>query len=199
MHGAGSGPWAFDGWAESFPAVRVEAVDLHEGLDVAEASVEDYANAVVRAAAALPRPLAVVGWSLGGLVALVAAERVQPDALVLLEASPPLEVQGRREEVVPRPGTFDPIDAGAKPPPGMPYRRESTFAMGERERGVSVPRLPASTRTLVVFGDELRHDRGPVLAEHLAADALDVGPASHWDLVRDERIRARIAAWLKVD
>jgi hypothetical protein len=35
-----------------------------------------------------------------------------------------------------------------------------------------------------------------VLAEHLGADALDVGPASHWDLVRDEGIRERVAAWL---
>lgn len=196
VHGSGSGPWAFDGWKESFPGARVEAVDLQEGLAVANASIEDYAAAVVRAAAGLPRPLVVIGWSLGGLVAMLAAERVQPEALVLLEASPPLEVQGLREEVVPKPGTFEPIEAGASPPPGMLHRRESSLAMGERDRGVSVPKLLAPTRTLVVFGDALRHDRGPILATHLDADALDVGTASHWDLVRDHGIRARIAAWL---
>jgi hypothetical protein len=121
---------------------------------------------------------------------------VRPEALVLLEASPPLEVQGLREEVVPKPGTFDPVEAGASPPPDMPHRRESCLAMGQRDRGVSVPPLPPATRTLVVSGDALRHDRGPVLAEHLGADALDVGAASHWDLVRDEGIRERVAAWL---
>jgi pimeloyl-ACP methyl ester carboxylesterase len=196
VHGSGSGPWAFDGWSESFPASTVVAVDLQEGLDVAHASIDDYAAAVARAAAVLPRPLALVGWSLGGLVAMVAASTVSPEALVLLDASPPREVQGLRE-VDPRPGTFDPVEAGAQPPPGMRYRRESSLAMGERDRGVTVPGLPACTRTLVVYGRLLKHDRGPVLAAHLGADELDAGPATHWDLVRDEAVRRRVAAWLR--
>ena len=196
VHGSGSGPWAFDGWAESFPGAQVLAVDLQQGLDVAQASLEDYADSVVRGAEGLPRPLALVGWSLGGLVAMVAAQRVRPDALVLLEASPPREVQGLRD-VEPRRGTFDPAEAGAHPPPGVRYRRESSFAMGQRDRGVSVPTLPAETRTLVVYGAGLRHDRGPVLAAHFGADELDEGVATHWDLVRDEGVRRRVADWLR--
>lgn len=195
VHGSGSGPWAFDGWAESFPGVEVAAVDLQAGLDLAHATIDDYAAAVVREAARLPRPLAVVGWSLGGLVAMVAAQVVRPVALVLLDASPPLEVQGARD-VVPRPGTFDPVEAGAQPPPGMRHRRESSLAMGQRDRGVSVPVLPGGTRTLVVYGAALKHDRGPVLAAHLGGEELDAGAATHWDLVRDAGVRARVAAWL---
>jgi hypothetical protein len=68
--------------------------------------------------------------------------------------------------------------------------------MGERERGVSVPLLPHETRTLVVFGDALRHDRGPNLAQRYGADQLDVGSATHWDLVLDPVVRGRIRAWL---
>jgi hypothetical protein len=33
-------------------------------------------------------------WSLGDLVVLMAAERLRPDLVVLLEPSPPAEVQG---------------------------------------------------------------------------------------------------------
>jgi pimeloyl-ACP methyl ester carboxylesterase len=195
VHGAGSGPWAFAGWEQTFPGVQVVAVDLQDGLDVARASIDDYAEAVVRAGASLPRPLALVGWSLGGLVAMIAAQRVVPEALVLLDASPPLEVQGRRE-IDPQPGTFDPVEHGARPPSGMPHRRESSLAMGERDRGVSVPQLPPATRTLVVYGAGLKHDRGPVLAAHLHADELDAGDATHWDLVRSVELRTQIADWL---
>lgn len=196
VHGAGGGPWAFADWEETFPEARVVAVDLQAGLDVARATVDDYARAVVHAAEGLPRPLALVGWSLGGLVALVAAPRIAPEALVLLEASPPLEVQGLRD-VEPQAGTFDPVEHGARPPAGMPTRRESTYAMGERDRGVSVSPPPEATRVLVVYGDGLRHDRGPVLAAYLGADELDAGAATHWDMVRSKALRARVADWLR--
>jgi pimeloyl-ACP methyl ester carboxylesterase len=191
VHGAGSGPWVFDGWLESFPGARVSTVDLQAGLDVAHAGIDDYARAIERAAESLPRPLAVVGWSLGGLAAMVAAGRVRPEALVLLEASPPLEVQGARP-VDPRPGTFMPVSA----PAGMRSRLESLRAMGERERGVSVLGLPDKTRTLVVFGDSLRHDRGSILARRYGADELDLGPVTHWDLVLDPAVRRQIMEWL---
>jgi pimeloyl-ACP methyl ester carboxylesterase len=195
VHGAGSGPWAFTGWEDTFPDAQVVAVDLQAGLDVARASIDDYAGAVVRAAAGLPRPLALVGWSLGGLVAMVAARRIEPEALVLLDASPPLEVQGPRD-VEPHVGTFDPVEHGARPPVGMRHRPESSFAMGQRDRGVSAPPLRAATRVLVVYGAALKRDRGPVLAAHLAADELDAGNATHWDLVRSRDLREQIAAWL---
>ena len=48
VHGAGSGPEVFEGWAESFPGVTVAVVDLQEGLDVAHASHVDYAAPVAR-------------------------------------------------------------------------------------------------------------------------------------------------------
>src|SRR2546423_73031 len=94
VHGAGNGPWVFDGWAETFPEVEIDPIDLHAGLRVTEASMLNYEAAVACAAALLARPLLVCGWSMGGLAAMMAAHRVDADALVLLEASPPGEVQG---------------------------------------------------------------------------------------------------------
>jgi len=32
VHGAGSGPWVYEGWADEFASVPVLAVDLHEGV-----------------------------------------------------------------------------------------------------------------------------------------------------------------------
>ncbi len=109
-------------------------------------------------------------------------------------------MQGLRD-VVPRPGTFDPVEAGGQPPPGVRYRRESSFAMGQRDRGVSVPalpprRFPPGTRALVVYGAGLKQDRGPTLATHLGAEMLDAGTATHWDMVREEGLRGRVAEWL---
>src|SRR5437762_13618365 len=94
-HGSGSGPWVFDGWAEAFPGVTVAAPDLQEGLDVAHASMADFAAAIVAAAEGLPRPLALCGWSLGGLAAMMAAERVRPERLGLLEPSEIGRASGR--------------------------------------------------------------------------------------------------------
>lgn len=190
VHGAGRGPELFDGWADDFPGVETIAVDLQDGLDVARASLADYAAAIVRAAAGRSRPLAVCAWSLGGLAAMLAAAELEPEALVLLEPSPPAEIQGLHPDVVPQPGTFEP-DPGRRP--GRP---ESSLAYGQRQRGVSVPSLPASTRTLVVFGDEFRKERGPRLAAFYGAEALDAGAATHWDLVLDPAVRRRVAAWL---
>src|SRR5207237_10580505 len=49
VHGSGSGPWVFDRWDDAFPDTILVAPDLHEGFDVAGASMEDFARATVRA------------------------------------------------------------------------------------------------------------------------------------------------------
>jgi hypothetical protein len=49
VHGAGSGQWIYDGWADEFASLYVASVDLHEGLDVGRAAMAGYANRVRRA------------------------------------------------------------------------------------------------------------------------------------------------------
>jgi hypothetical protein len=127
---------------------------------------------------------------------MLAAADCRPDALALLEASPPLEVQGRRD-VEPRPGTFDPELAGGRFPPGVRSRPESSFATGERDRGVSVPALPDGLPVLAVAGASYFRERGVGYAERYGAEVLDAGGASHWDLVLEPAIRGRIADWLR--
>lgn len=189
VHGAGSGPWVFDGWDPEGRALDVSAVDLQRGVDVSTASMADYARELVKYCRGLPRPLAVCGWSMGGLVAMMAARDVRPASLVLLEPSPPAEVQGANavEDVT---GTFDPERVYGTFPQGTPARAESQRARADRKRGISVPRLPA--RTLVVYGDEFRHDRGRDVARLYGADEAHFPGVDHWGLVLDPRVRERV-------
>jgi pimeloyl-ACP methyl ester carboxylesterase len=158
--------------------------------------MDDFAAAVARSARGLARPLALCGWSLGGLAAMMAAERVRPARLVLLEPSAPAETQGTDPAVPLEHGLLDPVATYGPFPDGQPARRDSLLARAERKRGIAVPSLPCPT--LVVHGDELPADRGAALAAHYGADAIRVPRASHWDLVLDPEIRRRVAKWLSL-
>lgn len=87
VHGAGSGPWIFSSWRDCFGPIDLRAVDLLADIDVDNASMADYAEAVERAAHEVPGPRACCGWSMGGLVAMMAHKHF--DALILIEPSPP--------------------------------------------------------------------------------------------------------------
>ena len=187
VHGAGSGPWIWEGWDG-------ELIDLHAGLAVSRASMLNYEAAVVARGLLLPRPLVVVGWSMGGLAALMAARRLLPDRLVLLEPSPPAEVQGVDLSVTPREGTYDAEQEYGSFPQGVRARPESVLARDERKRGVSVPDLPCPT--LVVHGDKFPDERGREIAQRYGAEAAYV-EGSHWDLVRGKKARAAAVEWVR--
>ncbi|HEX2056918.1 MAG TPA: alpha/beta fold hydrolase [Actinomycetota bacterium] len=188
VHGAGSGPWVFDSWTAP-EGVELVAVDLHEGVDVGAASMDEYAAVVRRACATARPPVALCGWSMGGLVAMMAADAPGVEALVLLEPSPPAEVQGT-SDVPDADGTFDPEEVYGEFPPGMRARPESHRARADRKRGISVLRLPR--RLLVVYGDEFAEDRGRALARFYEIPEAYFPGIDHWGLVLDERVRATV-------
>lgn len=194
VHGAGSGPWVYDGWAEALPGIELLAVDLQAGLDVTRASHDDYANVVVAAAAAAPAPVALCGWSMGGLVVLQAAQRMRPSTAILLEASPPGEVQGFDDSIEIADGAFDPEAVYGRFPDGMRARPESTRARLERKRGISVPTLPCPS--LVVYGDDFPDDRGAALARLYGAEERSFPGFDYWDLVRNLGVARATGAWL---
>ncbi|MGH3046464.1 MAG: alpha/beta fold hydrolase [Gaiellaceae bacterium] len=196
VHGSGSGPWIFDGWAAWFPGVRVSAVDLHAGRDAEATSMAGYAAVVAAAGRTLPRPMAVCGWSMGGLVALCAAARVRPAHVVLLEPSPPAEVQGFHPEIRLRPGSFDPEEAYGPFPKGMRARPASSLARDERKRGLSVPSLPCPS--LVVYGKDFPDERGARIAGLYGSDQLAFDDLDHWGLVLDQRVPEALARSLGV-
>jgi pimeloyl-ACP methyl ester carboxylesterase len=97
IHGAFCGGWAFDQFRKPFEAAgfATQAPDLpfHErGADLerlAQCGVREYADAVVKSARELPGPPILIGHSLGGLVAQVAASKMDTAAVVLLGPSAP--------------------------------------------------------------------------------------------------------------
>ena len=91
VHGAGGGGWEWNVWRGVWEAAgfRVAAPDLVPVRgDVAATRLQDYQAQVRAALAALPRPRVLVGASLGGLLALNAAEGA--DAVVLVNPLPPV-------------------------------------------------------------------------------------------------------------
>ena len=158
--------------------------------------MQDYSDAVVNAAVRLPGPVALCGWSMGGLVALLAVRGIAPHSVVLIEASAPAEVQGFDPRVELLPGTFDPEASYGRFPPGMPSRPESALARAERKRGISVPSLPCPS--LVVYGDSFREERGTSIARFYGSETRYYPELHHWDLILDPRVRDGIARFLGV-
>ena len=90
IHGAGGGGWEWNVWREVFAAGHIDAhaPDLQPSVaGLAATSFADYAAQVRVALSDLSRPRAVVGASLGGLLALQVAS--EADALVLVNPLPP--------------------------------------------------------------------------------------------------------------
>ena len=102
VHGAFCGAWCFDAFRAPFEAAgyAVRALDLPgHGEDrnrsaIGRASMADYATFVARACADCAEPPVLLGHSMGGLVAQLAAAKAPVSALVLLAPSAPWGVPG---------------------------------------------------------------------------------------------------------
>lgn len=106
VHGAGGGAWEWLIWRRVFAAQgwQTLAFDLRPVCaDLAQTHLQDYAHqleAAMRKGERNPiageRPCSIlVGASLGGLLALIVAQRVEPAALVLVNPLPPAGVEPR--------------------------------------------------------------------------------------------------------
>jgi pimeloyl-ACP methyl ester carboxylesterase len=154
----------------------------------------NYEASVACTAGLLARPLVLIGWSMGGLAAMMAVRRVGPEALVLLEPSPPGELQGFDPAVKLERGVYDPEPVYGSFPDGVAARPESLLARAERKRGISVTALDAPT--LVVSGNDFAEERGAPLAARYGAEHLSVPGAGHWSLVLDWGVREQVARWV---
>lgn len=194
VHGAGSGPDVFKDWPPDFAGVECVTVDLHEHIDVSRASMADYRSAVVAVCEGVPSPFALCGWSMGGLVAMMAAGQAAPAAVVVLEPSPPAEIQGWNGSTPVSHGVFDPEIAYGSFPSGFRSRPESSRARSERKRGISIPRVDCPL--LVVYGDQFPDERGRQLADYYHAQQRYVPGRDHWGLVLDPAVRRVIKEFL---
>ena len=193
VHGATSGPWVFEPWAGLFPTFDVRVPDLQTGLMVARASMADYAAQVIAASGG---PGAVmVGWSMGGLVAMLAAQQQRVAALVLVEPSQPRELGRHRATVLPTAGDYDAETMYGPLPPGTRHRPESRLALEERQQGIRIPRIDCPL--LVVASSSYPTTRGSDVVDHYGGELLEFPSLDHASVIKAPEVASAISAWLQ--
>jgi pimeloyl-ACP methyl ester carboxylesterase len=184
--------------------------------DLAEVAMADYADDVLEIARTLGRPPVAIGWSMGGLAALLAAAGGGVAAWVGLGPSHPAR---RRDPAAPvGSGTIgaeeygivsaNPADQPTMPDLDLEERRvalaslglESRRARDERRAGIVVAAL--SCPALVVAGASDAIEPPSAYEDFpLPADLTVAEGASHWGLVLSRRALAAlvptVCAWLE--
>jgi len=223
VHGAANsaGIWRFwqqalaeRGWA-SF-ALDLRGHGRSGPHDLSTTSMRDYAADVCSLTVQLRPPPVLLGWSMGGLVALMAAAEAGAAACVCLAPSAPAPQAD--VSIAPRAGEFGPEEYGltgdvASDERAMPdldgeerqiarasLGRESRWARDERQAGIVVAAVRCPL--LIVTGTA---DRSWPLSRYrdvpLAAGWLSVEGASHWGLVLNRRALAMlvpaVTRWLE--
>jgi pimeloyl-ACP methyl ester carboxylesterase len=160
VHGAFCGGWAFARFRAPFEAAgfRVACPDLRgHGAEepdgaVAGLSMGDYAADVARLCETFSEPPVLLGHSMGGLVAQLAARQTPLKALVLLAPSPPWGVaHGTLEEGVTAFGVqmLGPFAAGAIEPDRGLMAHYSLDRLAKADRQATLARLrPESARAV---------------------------------------------------
>lgn len=227
IHGAANGAWVWDFWRRELRALGWDpnVVDLRGHgkslpVDFSTVTMEDYvadAESVTgQMRARLGAHPVLLGWSMGGLVAMMyASKHEDTPGLVLLAPSPPLQVQGRADpqEVRRTPSTpFGPDLYGVYPDDPQRSREgalfdlteeeqaavlrnsvgalESGFARRQRKRGIDIPAGSVRCPVLVLYGERDRHfppELNRRVSLFLGGDSVGVRDAGHWGLVYSER------------
>ena len=223
VHGAANSArvWTFwqaelarRGWSSH--AIDLRGHGASAPAELGTTRMADYAEDVFALARALREPPVLLGWSMGGLVALMAAGACRARACVGLAPSAPARTC---DSTVPlRTGTFGPEEYGivsrdAERQPAMEdldrdervvalesLGLESRFARDERKAGIVVGRAPGPVLIVTGTADALwprrRYDDLTFAADH-----VEIVGASHWGLVLNRRLlpamSSAVGSWLE--
>lgn len=183
------------------------AIDLRghgdsEPIDLSRTSMHDYAEDALSLCGQLGQRPVLIGWSMGGLIAMMVAAHGHAVACVALAPSTPsLEID---DSVELRSGEFgsevygivstDPADQPTMPDLDREERaialgspsRESQYARDERRRGIVITALACPLLVVTGANDGQAPSQG-YDGLWLDADRLNIEGASHWGLVLNRR------------
>jgi len=221
VHGAANSArvWAFwqdelgrRGWSSR--AIDLRGHGASVAADLSTTRMADYADDVVTLARTLRQPPILVGWSMGGLVAMMAAAASAARACVGLAPSTPARAVDASVPL--RRGVFGAEEYGivGRDPDHQPaladldraervialesLGQESRYARDERKAGVMVdvpcPMLIVTGTTDTQWPRERYDDL------HVSADHISIDGASHWGLVLNRSllpgIASAVSGWL---
>lgn len=214
VHGAGGGAWEWRRWT---PRLRGAGFAVHE-LELraapggwGETLLQDYRDQVVAALRRAREPRLVVGASLGGLLALMAAAGNKVQAMVLVNPVPPapwhrqLPPRERAGAIVPW-GLRAQLEGTARSMPGSDpastlhafrrWRDESAEALHQAWGGVAVE--PPGCPVLVMCAEadqDIPAATGRDMAQALGFDYIGLPRSGHVDpLLGDPAVEAVQAA-----
>ncbi|MGV3613856.1 MAG: alpha/beta hydrolase [Fimbriimonas sp.] len=212
IHGAGGGGWEYVKWKPVFVKAGYEVVtrDLVPVKDdYAATKLADYV-AQVESWCPKDRPVVLIGASMGGMLALKAATRVRPQAVILVNSVTPEGSGGKAHPAVVRWANGPLKDTRDSMPDSdektilwawKRWRDESGAVMTELSKGVPInpPRCPS----LVVIGNEdtdIPPARSRALAATLDADILEYNAMSHVGPLlgtRAPEVAHTVLTWIK--
>ena len=222
IHGAANSSSVFVHWQQELTRRGWDsfAVDLRghgrSTADLSEVTMGDYVQDVVSVVDPLRRPPVLLGWSMGGLVAMMASAVMPAMACVGLAPSTPSTSIDKSVEL--RHGVFnsaeygitnrDPNEQMTMPDLAKPERQialdslcvESLLARDERKRGVVIESLPCPL--LVVTGSLDQYWPSSKYTDlAIAHELVEFDGLSHWGLVlnreRLPNVVAHVTSWLE--
>lgn len=223
IHGAANSALIWKFWQQEL-AVKgwhTYAIDLRghgrsASINLSTTTMNDYASDVHELCRQFKRPPILIGWSMGGLIAMMVA--ASNDAIACIALAPSMPAQQTNHTIELQAGEFtseeyDIINTNPEEQPAMPdldhderllvfasLCRESKYARCERKRGIKIKQL--SCPLLIVTGSKDKYwpkERYNQL--WLIADYIEIEGSSHWGLVLNRRVLSRtveeVLAWIR--
>ena len=224
VHGAGTSAPVWTFWQAAFVEAGWPTYNLDlrghgasESVNLTQVGIFDYVDDVNAVAKQLGAPPVVVGWSMGGHIAVIAASQGGYAACVALDPDPPPDRVDESVEMVYGLQTPEEIsytlDGDPRKLPHMPdlttdERRiaqsslcdESLLMRSQRIRGILIERMPCPMLEILGGLDDYYPTEPSYHGVGLAGDQIFVEDSSHWGLVLSRRAQAkllpRVLAWL---
>lgn len=216
VHGAGTSAPVWTYWQAGFVEAGWPTFNLDlrghgdsGAVDLTRVGIFDYVDDVNAVTKQLAVPPVVVGWSMGGHIAVIAASRGGYAACVAIDPDPPVDSVDESVELEYGLQTPEEIgytlDGDPRELPHMPdltYEErciaqsslcdESLLMRSQRMRGILIEGMPCPMLEILGGLDDYYPTEPSYHGVGLAGDRIFVEDSSHWGLVLSRRVHAKL-------